>query len=77
MTKRTHGPERDRLLPRGVTDHGAVVGGLRVRSMFDHAWGGRKYYLVDLATSYQLPGAYLSEEGARDAAKNRYEKGAL
>jgi hypothetical protein len=60
-------PARE-ALPPGVTDHGPAPGGLRVRSMGDHCWGGRVFVLVDLADRRQLDGRYTDVEAARCAA---------
>lgn len=64
------GPDKSLRLPRRFRDHGEV-NGLRVRSHYDHPWGGWRFCLVDLARGVQLDGQYLSEDGARAAAEVR------
>jgi hypothetical protein len=62
------GPDLALKLPEGVTDHGEE-NGLRIRSIYDSYWGGRKFYLVNLAAGRQLDGGYLAEDAARVYAR--------
>lgn len=53
-----------------VLEHApSAAGGLRVRSMPDHSWGGTRFYLIDPdAERYATETTFLSEDGARRAA---------